>query len=323
MIRLQGVWVLAILTMATPLRAAEVDKYLPPDTEVVISINVRQILSSELLKKAGLEQWKQMLKNAGPINDALQDLGFDPFKDLDRVTVATPGGSEQDRGLIILRGNFDPAKIKAKVDNEIKTNADALKVHKVPDGLGGQSIIYETVIPDQKVPLFVAIASKDTILLSPGKDYVVDGLKKVAAKESAGLRNKDMHGLLEKMDDKQSLSLAALGSALAKSGNLPDNAKDAIEKLDAVGGGVTATDEVKLEIALSTKSPEAAKEIDKTLSDGLNQAVGLVALFASQKKELAPAIDILKTVRCASKGKVVIIKAQVPADIIDKALGKD
>jgi hypothetical protein len=132
-----------------------------------------------------------------------------------------------------------------------------------------------------------------------------------------------MQALLEKMDEKQSLSIAGLGAALAKSGNLPDQAKEALDKLDAIGGGVTVADDIKLEIVLSAKTPEGAKEIDKTISDGLNQALGLVALFAGQKKELAPAIDILKTIRCSSKGKLVIIKAQVAADILDKALDKD
>src|SRR4051794_9537153 len=91
---------LVALALAAPQRvgAAPVptglEKLLPADTEVVVTINLKQILGSQLLKKAGLEKWKQMLKAIDPVNDILQDLGFDPFKDLDRVTIASPGGTD-------------------------------------------------------------------------------------------------------------------------------------------------------------------------------------------------------------------------------------
>lgn len=325
MLRFTCIWAatVALLTLVAPASAAEVDKLLPADTEFVVNINIRQVLGSELLKKFGLDKAKEALKNEGPVSEVLQSLGFDPFKDLDRLTIASPGGAEQDRGLIIIRGTFDTEKFNARAAEVQKANADALKLHKVADGSGGQHLVYEAMIPDQPVSIFVAIAGKDVILASPGKDYVVDGLKRMTGKAAAGLRNKDMQTLLEKMDEKQSLSIAGLGSALAKSGNLPDNAKDMLEKLEAIGGGLTVTDEVKLEIVLAAKTPEAAKEIDKTVGDGLNQALGLVALFAGQKKELAPAIDVLKTVRSTAKGKLVTIKGQVTADIIEKALGQD
>ena len=314
---------LVVFVAAVPIRAAELDKYLPADTEVVVTFNVRQLLGSELLKSANVAQAKEALKNADLIGEVLRDLGFDPFHDLDRITVAGPGGNDKDRGLVIVRGTFDVAKFKAKADEAAKSNADFLKIHKVPDGLGGQHLVYETMVPEQNLPLFVAVVSKDLLLASPGKDYVADALQKGGRKERADLKSKDMRTLLEKMDDKQSLSVAALGSALAKGGNLPDNAKDVLEKLDAVGGGVTVTDEIKLEIVLSAKSAESAKEIDRAVSNGLNQALGLVALFANQNKEIAPAVEILKTIRSGTKGKLVTIKAAIGADILDKALGKD
>lgn len=325
MFRLTRLWLLLPAFMFVPsLPAGEPDRLLPADTEVVVTVNVRQILDSPLLKKFVIDKAKAVLKNeGGPANEILQSLGFDPFKDLNRVTIAGPGGDDKDRGLVIIHGNFNTDKFKARAADAAKANGDALKLHNVPDGRGGQHQVYELMLPQQDVAFFVAIASKDVILASPGKDYVADAIKKLAGKSSAALRNKDMQALLEKMDEKQSLSIAGLGSALAKSGSLPDGAKDLVNKLEAVGGGFTITDEVKLEVVLATKTPEAAKEIDKTVSDGLNQVLGLAALFAGQKKELAPALDILKTVRSSSKGKLVAIRAQVAADILEKALDQD
>src|SRR5262249_47295568 len=104
---------LAVAALAAPARAADLDPYLPADTEVVVTVNVRQLLGSELLKKLGLDKAKEALKDLDQVKTVLDELGFDPFKDLDRLTVAGPGGTEQDRGLIIARGRFDPDKFKA------------------------------------------------------------------------------------------------------------------------------------------------------------------------------------------------------------------
>ena len=44
---------LAAALLASPVRAADIDRYLPADTEVVSIVNVRQILSSALVKQIG------------------------------------------------------------------------------------------------------------------------------------------------------------------------------------------------------------------------------------------------------------------------------
>ena len=72
--------------LAGPARAAEVDPYLPDDTEVLVTVNVRQVLDSPLVKKSTLEKLREALKDIDMAEDVLKDLGFDPFKDLDRVT---------------------------------------------------------------------------------------------------------------------------------------------------------------------------------------------------------------------------------------------
>jgi hypothetical protein len=318
-------WVaaLACTVVAMPARAAEIDPYLPADTEVVISVNVRQVLDAALLKKLGIDKARAALKEADQVKAILDELGFDPFTDLHRVTIAGPSGTEQDRGLVICRGRFDQAKFKARAEQAARDNGDILKVHKIPTGGGAQHLVYEVAPPEQNVPFFIAVADKDVLLASPGKDYVVDALKKNAAGKVAGLKDKHMKELLENLDDKQSLAVAGLGSALAKGASIPDAAKEVLQKLDAIGGGITVTDEIKLELVLTTKDLDQAKEMEKTVSDGLNQALGLLALLGGQKPELAPVIDFIKTLKAARKERTVILRGRVGADAFDKLLEKD
>jgi len=63
--RLPGAAVLglAAVLVAAPARAAEIDKLLPADTETVLTINVKQIFSSDLVKKVGLDKAKEALKS--------------------------------------------------------------------------------------------------------------------------------------------------------------------------------------------------------------------------------------------------------------------
>ena len=108
----------------------------------------------------------------------------------------------------------------------------------------------------------MAIPTSDTILVSPGKDYVLDALKKIGHEAKPVLKNKKFQALLEKLDDRQSLSVAVVPSQDEKGNNelkkltenLPGDVKGMIEKIHALGGGFTVGDEIKLELVVSTKN---------------------------------------------------------------------
>ena len=181
--------VTAILLSAPLGRAAEVDPYLPEDSESVFNLHVRQILDSQIVKKNFLEAAQEALRGNDEVQDIFKDLGFDPFKDLDRILIAAPGGTEKDRGLVIVHGRFDVAKFKAKAEKVAKDDAEHLKIHKI---LGGKHLLYEVNVPDLDDPLFVALAGRDTLLASPGKDYVVDALKKIGKTRQARFEGQEI-----------------------------------------------------------------------------------------------------------------------------------
>jgi hypothetical protein len=305
---------LVVILPATPARAGEVDKYLPDDTEVVVTVHTKQIVESPVFKKLGLEQAKQAIKDMGDVNEVLKDLGFDPFTDLDRLVVATPGGDDGDKILMIAHGHFDLDKFKAKGNDAAKTNGDILKIHKREKG----PVIYEVKPPDQDNPIFVALPDKGTVLVSPGKDYIVDALKKIDNK-TATLKSRELATLIEHMDRKQSLSIAMIGSALARSNELKNLlSKDVVDNLEAAGGGITIEDDVKLEFVVTTKNAKAAKEMTDKINDGLNDALLGLGALAKLNKDLAPAVDIVKAIKTTAKEKSVTIKGEVTPEQIEK-----
>jgi hypothetical protein len=303
--------------LAAPLSAAEVDRFLPKDTEVLLSFNFRQLLDSPLLKdKHGAI--RDALQNNDQVADVLKDLGLDPLKDIDSLTVAAPGAGDQDQGLMILRGRFNVAKLKARAETEAKNNEEVLKIHKVPDGAGGQFLLYEVNVPNSPQPVFVAVANEKTIVASPGKDYVIDALKTKPGAKPA-LKSKEFQALLQKIDGKQTLTAVALSKALKKgqAAELP-GVKDALDMFEAVAGGITIADDVKLEVGLSTKNADDADTLKKNITDGLNLALAGLALAG--KPELAPALDFLKSIKVATKESTVLIRGQIAFEDVQKLI---
>jgi hypothetical protein len=315
---------LAALLLAAPARAVEVDKLLPNDTETVLSVNVKQILTSPLVKKLPVDKAKDLLKDQGEAHKVLTDLGFDPFNDVDTITVAGSGGTEPDKGLIIAHGKFDVAKFKAKAEEVAKENENSLKIHKVPDGKGGQTQLYEVNAPGANQAMFAAILGPTTIVASGGKDYVLDAIDKNAGKKTTQLKSKALQALLGRIDTKQSLYLALLGSTLAKSPlGSNDDAKQVIDKLDDAIASLSIEKDVKLEVAVTAKSANDAKDLDEKIKDGLNTALGFVALAATNNKEIAPLVDLLKNVKPTVKDKVVGVEIEIPGAAIEKAVNKN
>src|SRR5262249_38138844 len=157
-------------------------------------------------------------------------------------------GSDTDKGLIIVRGKFDVAKFEKKAAQVAEDMKDVIKIHKVPDGLGGNMKLYEVKIPNQDQPMFVAI-TKTALLASPGKDYVLDAVEKTSGRKETKLKHKDLQAMLNRVDPKQSIWVAVLGSALEKSELAKrDETKEIVEKVQDVSGGITVDKNIKIEL---------------------------------------------------------------------------
>ena len=313
-----GLSLVVVVFTIVPVRAGEVDKYLPDDTEMVLSVNVKQIVESELFKKNIELKAREALKGSDEVQETLKDLGFDPFTDIERVIAARPAGGDQDRGLLIVHGKFDLDRFQAKAEKVAKDQPDVLKVHKVASKAGEKSLVYEVTLNEQGPPLFVALPDRSTLLASPGKDYVVDALKK----EKPSLKNKDVAGLLERMNDKQGISVAVVGQALTE-GASPE-VKDLFSRVDAVGGGVTVGEEIKIEVAVSAKSADDAKAVKEAVDAGVKQArLTLAALAFADSKQIDAILDVVNSVKASIKDKSVLIKGAVSPDAIENALKKD
>lgn len=305
-------------------RAADIDPLVPPDTQSYLSINVKSALESALFEKQLLGPVKDLLGEASEVKDIFGDLGFDPLKDLHRVIFAMPGGPDTDRGLAIAHGTFDVAKFEKRAKDAAENNDDVFKIHKVKRG-DVTSTVWEVIVPGQDTSIFVALVSNKIMVASSGKDYVIDALEQHRAKKKATLKNKEFQAIVESLDAKQTVSIAVLGKSLAAavSDVLPAGIADSLGKIEAIGGGLTVTNEVKLDLVVTSKDATSAESIRTTLDKGVKLGMVGLALLTEGRKDLEILLEVVKTIKVGGKGKVVSVSARLTADMLKDFFGKD
>ncbi len=302
------------LAVTAPVHAADVDPFLPNDSEAIFVLNIRQLLDSNLFKKYGVaEKAVAALKEEPMAVQVLSSLGIDPLKDIDSVVIA--GGTDPDKGLVIVHGHFDVAKFNATGEQHAKDHPDNLKVQKI-----GATTVFEVSAPELDKPMFVAAASKTTLVAAGSKDYLAEALDKAAGKKKTALKSTQFADLLGKADAKQSMWLVVGGAALQQGLAKVEQAKEVVAKIENLTGGVTLTDDVKMKFVISTKDADGAKALSKMISDGINAAKGFASLIAAQEKAAAPLLEVFDSIKVDAADKTVSITGGVSAEQIDKAL---
>ena len=317
--RRQSLWLafLTLLALALPVSGAEIDKYLPDDTEAVQVINIRQFLDSALIKKYALEKMQAALKGSDEVQKILDELGFDPFKDLDSYTQTNSGSPKIENSLYIVHGKFDTAKLHARAK---KLAEDMPKLLEI--GEEGGNKLYQVNVPIPLPPplgsLYLAVVDDRTLVGSFSKDYILDVFDKKAGKKKTTLR-KDVQELMEQVDGKQTFWLAGFRDAYLK-GPLKDVPQfkpvvDFLEKVDRLSGGVTVTDEVKAKFTLVAVDAGAAKDVSDLIDKGLATAK---EKGGDDPKGKAVLDALLKEIKVTTKEASVTLTARVSKEDIDK-----
>ena len=285
---------------------------LPADTQALIHLNFRAMIDSPLAKKMGIE--KEIIKALDFDVEFIAEIGFDPLKDIDSITIAAPGGGDMEKGLIIVAGKFKADKLLAKLNEEAKNNNDKVKTHKA-----GDKTIFEVkdFFPDQQVPMFMMIASNSTILASTQKEY----LEKAFANSGSKLANKDFSALVEKLDPDLAISMVAVSSAFPSKA-IPEPYKVIIEGIDSIIGigGIGIDEDVTLKINVFTKDEDSSKKLKETMDQGMAQALGFLGLMAAQEKELTPVLEFVKSMKTSSKEKMMSLEGKLPVKMIVESI---
>jgi hypothetical protein len=296
----------AAVGLVGPARAAELDKLLPGDAEVVAVVNIRQILDSALVKKYALEQAKAALAANPQAQQVIKATGLDPLKDIERV-IATNAGGVTGKTLILIKGNYQPEKIHATITEVAKTNTN-IKLHKE-----GIFQVYEAK-GEQGEPLFLAFANNQTLVGSPSKEYLLNILQgKVKAEK------KPLQPILEKLTCKESVCVAAVVTPDMQNSIAAVNPqfKDLAGKLTAVTGTIDLTNAITGTVNVHTSDAMAAAQVRMMVQGFLP----LLKVFANGQEQLAPFVkDIFDNIKVNSNKEVATVSIKISDELIQKII---
>lgn len=300
-------------------KRAQLEHYLPADCEGVLLVDVRRILDSPLSKKFGLEQIEPVLK--------LKSLGLDPHRVIGRVIVASLEGGDIKRTLIIVDGQFDTGLFHVQAEEVARILGYRFEIHPVANGT-----LYEIIPPERPQGIFVSLVNRSLLALSADKQGVIDVLDKQAGKKKPEM-NKEIQTLFQQVDGKHSLWLVARGRVL-KDNPLAYLAGQrrgeggfiafapGIEQPPALPesltAGITIMDDVKGEVVFASRNADSAAILEKKLDEHREKAVAFTRLLIKDHKELAPLLDILKSVQVTTKGTVTKATAQVNPNVFEE-----
>jgi hypothetical protein len=300
---------LAALCLAGAARAADADKLVPSDAEVVASVNVRKLLDSDLFKKYGQDAAKAGLQDPNA-KKLLGAMGLDPLKDIESILV-TSAGTEKPKMLVVARGKFDVSKIQTAAENYAKDKPDDLKINKVH----GLTIYEGKGNGDQKVFAHL-VGDGKTLMASTDQDYLVQ-----AVQTPSGGPSKQMQNALSKVSGKDEAWVAAVITAEMNkqiAGN--PQTKDLADKLEAITGTIDVSSDVQINLTVHTTDATSAGSLKKQL----NQVKPLLTLMAQSNEDAAPIVqDLLDNLKITSDQTSVKVSLKVSQELIEKASKQD
>ena len=293
------------LCLAGSARAVEADKLTPADADVVVSVNVRKILDSELFKKYGKDDAEKALLDENA-KKMLTAVGLDPLKDVDSI-LFTNAGIDKSRRLVVVRGKFDVDKIKATAEAVAKDKPDELKITKQDDltiyeGKGdGKQTYYAHVVSDGK-----------TVMASTDKSYLVQAV----TNRSAGA-SKELQSALNSLDGKDSIWMAmVVTDEMRKAMASSPQGKELAPKLEALTGTVNVANDVRTSLVIHTADDKSAADVKKVL----NQVKPILTLAANSDERVGPLVgDLMDNLKITTDKNSVNVNLTVTADLIEKA----
>ena len=241
-----------------------------PDAQILCGANVERIIKSPIGKEIG----SQIQGKLPEFQQALQKTGFDPTKDLKEVLLAATGQGQKGPALVLVRGSFNPDKIRAAIASTGRT----------PQVYQGVQILAN---PSKTNGAFAFLDG--TIAVGGDLDQVQAAIRR---RSHATTLNPQLAAQVTAMSDRYDIwvvSAASLGKMTdGISGPQLKQAGDMLKMIDQVSGGLKFTENLDLGVELTTHS---AKDAEK-LRDALQLLVGMAA--ASQKDSSALDLNALK-----------------------------
>jgi hypothetical protein len=308
----------ALFIAPAPVRAADLDKFLPKETDLVISLNVRQILDSSLVKNHAIELIKTTLAGSKEAQEVIKATGLDPLTDLNRVSFGL--GLEDitsPKGVVVLEGKLDARKISDAMDNLVKNDPKQYGVDKV----SGRTV-FKITPPDHPTGFYFAPIDSTVAVAATSKEMLGAAFDAVNGTRQPVIK-KDVADLLAKADAKSSLFLVAATKGRLDAIPIPiPDAKKVLDQVHSFTIDLKVEKDVNLELTIGTPDADEAKKLRDLIVQGLDIVKIQVKIAVGQQPELQPLADLASSLTAKQKEKTVVIAGNVTGEALEKLLKK-
>jgi hypothetical protein len=301
---LAGLVVLTSFLVTSIMPAANMDAMVPPDAEVVMKLDVKQVLDSALIKKYALDPIKGFLRSP-EAQQFTQATGLDPLKDLDAVTI-TVAGTKNPKFLVVVRGRFDADKINTAM------KAQATKDPTLKSSKEGKLTVWEGK-KDQNT-LYTTVASPGSLAMSTDKTYLVKSVED----EGRSKPGAELQTAANKVPGKESFWIAAIVTPeMKKQMESNPQAKKYANTVKSLTGGLLVTDAILFNFQIHTTDPKIANELKMTI-DGFKPLLQLMAAQGGNEMVGPLVKEVLDGLKVNTQETTVSVDLKISEELIEK-----
>jgi hypothetical protein len=305
------------------------DKYFPEGTDMVISINLNQMMGSNLLKK-GIpllvqkygekainmvsnfvpdENQRKMMEQIAPeLKNMVTEESVDTFmkmgKEQVREFTIAMNTKEEVGNIPNMVMTFGAPMLTSAMVEQFAPMMTATGQLELKEEKVGDVTVYEMKQQQQPMPFYIAIPEDGLMVMSISKEVMAKAIKSKGKTNVAA----DFKPLWAQR--KNSYSIFAAGLA-------PKNKEDEIKNFVA---HLTLDKDVNGAVEVLCTSEEKAKEHAKEASESFESAVESIVNFANDHPELKPLADSLKKVKAEVSGNKINMKLNINGDAVIKAM---
>ena len=271
--------------------------FVMPDARVVVGIDLAHIRSSPLNSA-----FTNGVQSANPeLQKLMEAAGFDPMRDLQEILFASPAIGKNPPALLVARGTFDVAKLRAFAESAGS---------KITD-FGGVPILSD---PEKDSGAFALL---DNIILGGNRAQVVAAI----GRRGRGLiLNTEMATRVSALSRRYDAWLVSIAPLATMAANLPEDATvegvtntEALRQIEQFSLGFNLSEDLGLAAELVMTNAKAAGSI----ADGIQMMMGM----AQQKAKGEPSLmSALKNVNFGVDENVVRLGFSVPVSDVEKAV---
>jgi hypothetical protein len=312
-----------MMLLSSSVNAAEPNKYLPNDIDWIVTVNVDGLLKAPAIKNNAptLGQRYALRVLAGTANSILGKRFYDDnvvtvkylFQDQDRIrknlagiqevlhrVIIAGSWTEEEKLVLICEGRFD-GKTRATLDEWNNTKYMGLSLDRQQEG---DRDFFKVDFPGDFEAWFLTMPDEKNLVLAPSRSTILEVLTKAAGKKSSAMRE-ELRNILEPGSPKQSVYTAGMYRSSGAT--------------ILFQGSITATEDLALELLLTTPDVDAAKEAAQAVEAGLAEARGILAGLGKKNNELSILVPVLQEMKPSRRrDNSVLLKGRIPGELISK-----